>query len=64
MNTNGSERYFDNFDNYSQQLKCVFNEFATLVVLIFVPLYYSVVWYERYGHDKKRTLLNQLRDHS
>ena len=54
------EHYFDTFLANSHLLKYAFVAVAVMVILLFVPLYYSVVWYERYGHDQKRTLLNQL----
>ena len=40
--------------------KIIFIGLSTLTILIFLPLYYFVIWYERYGHDDKRTLINQL----
>jgi tryptophan-rich sensory protein len=34
---------------------------ASLINLVFVtPISYSITWYERYGSDHRRTLLNQL----
>ena len=40
--------------------KIIFVVVAAVTVLLFLPLYYFVVWYERYGHDNKRTLINLL----
>jgi hypothetical protein len=41
--------------------KIFFNLFAALTITVFAPLYYFIVWYERYGgNDQRRTLINQL----
>ena len=57
---NRSENYFYVLmENHAS--KITFNVFAFLTIVIFAPLYYFIVWYERYGgNDKRRTLINQL----
>ena len=53
-------------DNYFNTLlgndvsKSIYILLCSVTIVLFTPLYYSVVWYERYGQDNKRTLLNQL----
>jgi hypothetical protein len=34
--------------------------FATTCVVVAPPLLYSVIWFEKFGSDKKRTLINKL----
>jgi hypothetical protein len=34
--------------------------FAIILLCISLPLLYGIIWYERYGVDLKRTLINQL----
>jgi hypothetical protein len=34
--------------------------FSGLGGLVLLPLVYFIIWYERYGSDHKRTLLNKL----
>ncbi len=60
MVTNSSDNYFHILmENHVS--KFIFNIFALLVIITFAPLYYFVVWYERYGgNDSKRTLISQL----
>jgi hypothetical protein len=60
MVTNSNDNYFHILmENHVS--KIIFNIFALLVIIIFAPLYYFVVWYERYGgNDSKRTLISQL----
>ena len=30
------------------------------MISVIVPMFYSIIWYERFGSDKKRTIINQL----
>jgi len=34
--------------------------FAIACIVICTPLLYSIIWYEKFGSDKKRTLINKL----
>ena len=53
-------------DNYFNTLyghtiwKTIYIFLCCVTIVIFTPLYYGVVWYERFGQDYKRTLINQL----
>jgi hypothetical protein len=33
---------------------------SAFVVILFVPIFCAIIWYERFGNDKKRTLIHQL----
>jgi hypothetical protein len=33
---------------------------AFLSICIIIPIFYSIIWYEKFGSDKKRTVLNKL----
>ena len=33
---------------------------SVVVILILTPLFYSIIWYEKYGSNQHRTLINQL----
>jgi hypothetical protein len=33
---------------------------SVLGIIILLPLIYSIIWFERYGSDNKRPLLNKL----
>ena len=34
--------------------------FATVGIFFLIPLTYGIIWYEHFGSDKKRTLLNKF----
>ena len=34
--------------------------FSSLVVICFAPLFYAMVWYEKYGNNNKKTLVDLL----
>ena len=34
--------------------------FATVGIIFLIPLTYGIIWYEHFGSDKKRTLLNKF----
>ena len=40
--------------------KIVFVSVTSFMVLIGGPLYYAIIWYERFGINMKRTLINQV----
>ena len=33
---------------------------SCLLTILCIPLFYSFIWYERFGSDNRRTLINQL----
>jgi hypothetical protein len=41
-------------------IKSVSLAVTTLIIVTVVPLYYAIIWYERFGNDTKRTLINQV----
>jgi hypothetical protein len=41
-------------------IKSVSLAVTTLIIVTVVPLYYAIIWYERFGNDIKRTLINQV----
>jgi len=54
-----SDYYFDVLmENHSSKIAS--NTMVAATVLIFTPLYYFIVWYERSGHNNRRTLINQV----
>jgi hypothetical protein len=54
-----STDYFDFLlENKLERLTCV--AIATLVTIIMPVFLYSIIWYEKYCNDSKRTLLNRL----
>ena len=34
--------------------------FAITIIILAPPFFYSVIWFEKFGSDKKRTLINKL----
>ena len=34
--------------------------FSSLVVICFSPLFYAIIWYEKFGNNNKRTLVDLL----
>ena len=65
-----SDHIFNSTDNHSDQnLQYILENKApkvialivsALIVILFVPLYYAIIWYERFGSDIKRTLINEM----
>jgi hypothetical protein len=45
-------------ENNLYKMICV--SLSVLIMVILLPLIYGVIWFERFGSDKKRTLLNML----
>jgi len=56
---NSSENFFPILlDNNPPKLLYVI--FSILSVITFVPLYSSMIWYQKFGNEHKQTLINQL----
>jgi len=54
-----SETY--NSASYTMNVAQVFGILTSLVnITLTTPLFWAVIWFERFGSDVKRTLLNQL----
>ena len=53
-----TENYAQLFENRPSKILTAI--LATLLCLVGVFLCYGIVWYERFGHDQKRTLVNKL----
>jgi hypothetical protein len=34
--------------------------FAIVTIIVVTPLAFGIIWYEKFGSDKKRTLINKL----
>ncbi len=45
-------------ENNLYKMICV--SLSVLIMVILLPLIYGVIWFERFGSDKKRTLINML----
>jgi hypothetical protein len=56
----GSETDFFSGIFENRPSKFVAVAFSGLVGLFLLPLVYSIIWYERFGSDNKRTLINKL----
>ena len=59
MNTTNSENNF-HFIFENNITKTVSVSITTLLILFAGPLYYAIIWYERFGTNTKRTLINQV----
>ena len=59
VNISNTEYSFDVLME-NQASKIASNALVATAVLIFTPLYYFVVWFERSGHNNKRTLIIQV----
>ena len=44
----------------SRASKSISMMFSFLTIPIIIALFYGIVWYERFGSDNKRTLMNKL----
>jgi hypothetical protein len=40
--------------------KAVMLIFALIAPILLLPFLYGIIWYEKYGTDAKRTIINQL----
>ena len=59
FSTNSSTDFFEGiFEN--RWSKVVFIAFAILIIPIVLSLNYSIIWYEKYGQDLKRTIVNRI----
>jgi hypothetical protein len=57
--TNSSSINFDGLlENRFSKIICV--AFTFTVVSLLAPLFYAVIWYERFGSDNHRTLVDRL----
>jgi len=54
-----STHCFSSLDS-NNPYKVIFSLTSILCILIAVPGFYSIIWFEKYGSDKKRTLINKL----
>ena len=54
-----SSNFFQGFYDHkiSNTLSVIFSTVGTLLL---IPLLYGIIWYEKYGSNNKRTLLNKL----
>ena len=59
MNTTNSENNF-HFIFENNITKTVSVSITSLLILFAGPLYYAIIWYERFGTNTKRTLINQV----
>ena len=46
-----------NADNFSKYVSPIL---ALIMVLFLIPLFYSIIWYEKYGTNDKQTIVNQF----
>ena len=60
LELNSTENHFEAVLENHNFAKLYYIVFSFLVVIFASPLYYGIIWYERFGHDNKRTLVNQL----
>jgi hypothetical protein len=54
----GQDFFSGLFENRPSKLAFVFSSIVGGLVLL--PMVYSIIWYERYGSDTKRTMLNKF----
>ena len=54
-----STQCFSSLDSHNP-FKVVFIFASILCILVALPGFYSIIWFEQYGSDKKRTLINKL----
>ena len=45
-------------ENHPEKIFCLF--FSIVTIIVAPPLLYSIIWFERFGSDAKRTLLDML----
>ena len=45
---------------YNNPVKIICIIFSTFTIIVAPPLLYSIIWFERYGSDQKRSLLDML----
>ena len=57
---NISENHFEAVQDNQNFAKLYYIVLSFLVIIFASPLYYGIIWYERFGHDNRQTLVNQL----
>jgi len=57
-NVNDSDFFSGLFEN--RPIKVVGIVVSILSTVVYIPLLSSIIWYEKFGSDKKRTILNKL----
>ena len=53
-----SDYFLDLFENRPSKIIAVTS--SVVLNMIYLPILYSIIWYEKFGSDKKRTVLNKL----
>ena len=55
-----SDKYFEALLDNLNVAKVLYVTLCSVVIIVGTPMYYGAAWYEQFGHDKYRTLVNQL----
>ncbi len=55
----------DNYNFFSSLIENNPHRYLTVglclaMISVILPMFYSIIWYERFGSDMKRTIINQL----
>ena len=57
---NSTMEFFELLLDTGNPSRLFYASFCILVVIFVTPLFYSIVWYDRYGFENQRTLVNRL----
>ena len=60
LKLNSSENHFEAVMDNQNIAKWLYIVFSFLVILFASPFYFGIIWYERFGHGNKQTLMNKL----
>ena len=60
MNTSNEKDLIFKYLFENNYLKILSVSISLIMVLLGGPLYYSIIWYERFGINMTRTLINQV----